>query len=82
MRQRDGEAGAAGRQAEGGTEPGAPVRGRVLDVNKRDGIVDLTLLPRLAGGEAAAARQAAAEMAVRAGGRERACLQPCHACWV
>jgi len=58
------------------------VRGRVLDVNKRDGIVDLTLLARLAGGEAAAAERAAAELAVRAGSSERACLLPCRACWV
>lgn len=53
-------------QAEGETATGTAVKGRVLDVNKKDGIVDLSLLARLAVGKKDKAQKAGAELAVRA----------------
>ncbi|KAK9832620.1 hypothetical protein WJX81_004603 [Elliptochloris bilobata] len=60
-------------QAEGSTVPGTAVRGRVLDVNKKDGIVDLSLLARLAAAKKGKAAKATAEFAV--GARVPACVE-------
>lgn len=51
-------------QVEGSTDAGAPVKGRVLDVNKRDGIVDLSLLARLLAAKKAKATKAPADLVV------------------
>ena len=50
---------------EGSTDAGAAVTGRVLDVNKRDGIVDLSLHARLLAAKKAKATKAPAQLVVR-----------------
>lgn len=52
-------------QVEGSTDAGAAVTGRVLDVNKKDGIVDLSLLARLLAAKNAKAAKAPADLLVR-----------------
>ena len=52
-------------QVEGSTDAGAAVTGRVLDVNKRDGIVDLSLLSRLLAAKKDKAAKAPADLVVR-----------------
>ena len=52
-------------QVEGSTDAGAAVTGRVLDVNKKDGIVDLSLLARLLAAKKAKATKAPADLVVR-----------------
>jgi rRNA biogenesis protein RRP5 len=49
--------------AEGAPAPGAPVRAAVLDVSRRDGVVDLSLRPELVARAEAAAAAAGAEAA-------------------
>lgn len=50
---------------EGSTDAGTAVTGRVLDVNKKDGIVDLSLLARLLAAKKAKAAKAPADLVVR-----------------
>ncbi len=57
------QAPAAGAPAPGAPAPGAPVRAAVLDVSRRDGVVDLSLRPELVARAEAAAAAAGGEAA-------------------